>query len=273
MKKIFIGCVVFFLILLIIFIILIYFVNKKIREFDKIKVSLLKSYYNTNKSFEFIKPQDEILDEARLKLYIEIHQEIQKKISENKSSFEKIKSPFKILSAMLKTLEGIGNTHIELLKQKQMSLEEYQWIARNVFAVIMKEKDSDNKDLKLLAETFEEQKNKMQEGMKNAKQKDSKFGFSTDFNDISNMKVPEKNVEIIKQYSKQLKESIDTFMLDMILVQFKELQSEDMEKTIKELKTAAMSFPRNLSLQVVSRDLYETVKFFYHNDTTNTTIF
>jgi len=239
MKKILIGCGVFFLILVILFIVLIYFINKHMREFNRIRVTLIKSYYETNRNYLFQEPQNNELDAERIILFIEIHQNIQKKITVNKSSFEKVKSPFKMLSTMLKTLENIGNAHIELLKEKQMSLREYQWISKNVFAVIMKLKDSDNEDLKLLAKTFEEQKNKMQESMKDAKEKDKMFDFSKDFIGPSDMKIPEKNIELIIQHSKQLKESIDAFMLDMILLQFKELQPENIEKTIHELKTTA----------------------------------
>ncbi len=247
MKKILIGCGVFFLIIIILFGILIYFVSKKMKEFERIRISLLRDYNETNNMFEFTPPLGNELNPERYEIYVMIHQNIQKVIDGKKPSFEKTRSPFKMVSKMLSALEEIGIRHSNLLYENQMSLSEYQWISINTFAVIDSQKDSEDADMKTLIQSLEKQKENLQKGADKAKDKDKDMmpDLSDDFLKDFDKEITENNIEIVKQHAKELNESIDTFILDILLLQTEELKRENIEKTLKDLeKISCVSCPQ-----------------------------
>jgi len=239
-----IGCGVVLAIFVVIAIVLVVKLGPIVKEFKDFALQageVAQEYQTTNQQFPFVASEEGLLERDRFDAFMGVRRGLLLESQDGLKNFENMVDPAgqdedaesagfaEMMSTMLKIPLGIARIHVGLLRQNQMSLDEYRWNTACLLMTISQGAEEGDEFCSLLNEKLGKLDQMFAEVEAKQKRGQEIFDWKSTIN-ASEHPFSEANVSLLKEYEAELTAEDSNFMLDMFALTLSKKLYEEMAK-------------------------------------------
>lgn len=216
------------------------------QQFQETYVQLGENYKGLGTQFPFTPPEDGVIPESRYEAFLQVRgdiaiaaseyfkrfEEIGAKIGdqfENGGLFDKIRglgSIKEIITTGINMIPELGNEHVQLLTQHEMSIQEYAWICEASIASLAKAQENNNAEADAIWTTYQNKLSEMQKNMNqqnwNQNNQNMNFDYNNFMNIVNGVDYKAENAALVIANKDAFLEHDHASIIDYFVIQFAE---------------------------------------------------